>query len=575
MRRITAAALLGWVVGCSAEVSAPVGYEGDSTQVPGTGGPGGPGTGGGNGGGTGGGGSGGNGNTVEPPARPDASPRFIRLSHDQWAATVEDALGFEGASDVASEFRADSFGAAFIFDNPADLSVDESLWLAYQRGAARVADAIVNDNALYRDLIDGLTEDENGARTLAQRLALRLYRSPLSAADRDLLLQIHGQAGEVMPSVPEFRAGVALMVEAMLQSPLFLYRIEVGTPGDEGLRQLSAWELASRLSYFLWNTAPDDALLQRAADGSLTDPAVLRAQAERLLASSRAASVVESFHRQLLSVDKFGQIGPSPAFFPDVSDRLPEFAREETRRFLAMVFEEGGLDTLLTSNRTFVNAELARIYGLEGDFGDTFVPVDLPGDQRAGFFTHVGWLATNATPVEPDPIHRGVFLSERMACNHIALPPADIPPLPPPNGGTNRQRVESHTEAPGTDCAGCHGALINPFGFPFESFDAVGAFRTEDNGIAVNTRGQPLVGGLEMVVEDAVDMMEQFAASEAIHTCYAEHWLEFAFGRLVGSENRVLAERLGRLSADGTPVQALILELVTSRPFRTRVEEAS
>ena len=553
MRYGTMLCAVGWVA-CAAEISEPQGG-----LLPGpSGGPG------------DGNGSSGVGQTLDET--PGPSPRFIRLTHDQWARTVEDVLKDDSAQELADGFRADSFGAAFIFDNPADLSVDGPLWAAYQRAAAEVATRLVQDGARFEALTEDLSWDEAGARQLAQRLGEGLFRRPVSSEDVELLVDVYRDGRELSPDLAPFRAGVGLMVEAMLQSPLFLYRIEVGEPAGDGVRELSAWELASRLSYFLWNSPPDTALRAAAADESLLEPEVLRSQARRLLASPRAAAVLLDFHEQLLDVSKFSTIGPSAAFFPDVSERLPEFAATENRLFLEMVVQEGSFETLLTSNRTFVNAALADVYGLQGDFDDTFVPVELPDAERRGLFTHVGWLATYATPADPDPIHRGVFLSERMACNHITLPPGDIPPLPDPDGRTNRELVEKHTEST-PECAGCHGALINPFGFAFESYDAVGGYRTEDNGFAVDTSGTPVIDGRLLQVSGAMDLMDQMAENPAVHACYTQHWVEYAFGRVASTEERNLIERLAQASLEGTPVRDLVLALIDSRPFSTRVED--
>jgi hypothetical protein len=257
-------------------------------------------------------------------------------------------------------------------------------------------------------------------------------------------------------------------------------------------------------------------------------------------------------------------------FFPDVEGDLAEAARTENELFVREVFASGGAwADVLTSTDTFVNAELARIYGLPGDYpADEFVPASLDAETRRGIFTQVGFLASNATSVNPDPIHRGVFLAERIACIHIGAPPESVPALPAPDGRTNRETVEEHTEVPG--CATCHQPTINPYGFPFEMYDAIGAYRETDNGFPVDTTAAPLVDGSPVDVNDAVDLADRLAGSASVHECYTQHWVEYAFGRKENMVDEAIIERLGELSLEGASIEELIVALVTSRAFLNR-----
>jgi hypothetical protein len=283
--------------------------------------------------------------------------------------------------------------------------------------------------------------------------------------------------------------------------------------------------------------------------------------------------VVERFHHQLLHVDKFASADPSPAFYPDAPENIGLLATEEHVRFLQhTVFEQdGSWRDLLTSTETFVNDELAALYGLPGSFGTELTRVDLDPAQRRGIFTQIGFLAANSTSANPDPIHRGVFLAKRIACHNIAAPPDDIPPVPAPDETqTNREAVEALTEIPGSECVACHSQLINPFGFPFESYDSTGAFRTLDNDKPVDTTSTVMLLDGPVAVTNALDLVDALAADSGVHACYAQHWLEFAMARPHTDVDEPLTTRLATGSLDDLSVKELLVELAVSRPFLTR-----
>jgi hypothetical protein len=576
-RRSAGAAALLMATACTAEIGSPP----DGVLGPGPGGSGGPGHGGGPGGngsggnGTGGNGSGGNGAVVPAPERTWPTPAFARLTHAQWENTVVDVFGLEAseARSLSATFRDDPAGSGYLFDNhTVALSVDEVLWTAYRRAAGDIGALLFEDDG-RRAAFVGRYGGEDDAATFVAQLGAAVHRRPLDESQLAAYLDVYTAGRDLYPELgDDHAAGLRLVTEAFLQSPYFVYRVELGDDPNATTNPLDAFEIASRLSYFLWNTAPDAALRSAAASGELSTEAGLTAQVDRLLSDARAGEVVAEFHRQLLDVQRYDRIGPSPAFFPEVTDRLPELAREETDRFIAMVWsEEGGLTTLLTSRETYVNADLAGIYGLEGDFDDdAFTRVELDASTRKGWLTQVGFLASHATAVDPDPIHRGIFSSERLACNTIGVPPGDIPPLPAAEGRTNREVVESHTEQPGTDCVVCHASLINPFGFAFESYDAAGGFRTEDRGWPVDTTGAPEIAGETVPVSDALELIDVMAASEAVHACYAKHWMELAFGVRAERGRDGLVERVADASLNGASVREVLRAIATSETFRTR-----
>jgi hypothetical protein len=350
--------------------------------------------------------------------------------------------------------------------------------------------------------------------------------------------------------------------------------VEIGTNPNNASRQgglvaLNNYEVAARLSYTLWNTLPDDALFDAAAAGELRELEQVAAQARRLLADTRAQAMVAHFHDQLFDVDRFASIRPARSSFPDLPDDFGAMAAQENRRFVhAVAFERrGNYAELLTSSETFANDTLAQIYELPGAFGDEFAQVHLDDTARAGIFTQVGFLALNATSTNPDPIHRGVFLARRITCTEIAAPPANVPPLPEPGGRTNRVTVEAHTEQEGTVCASCHASQINPLGFPFENFDAIGRRRDTDNGHAVDTHSEAWTGSERVPVDDAVQLAHALSQSKAVHACYARRWMEFAYGRPTTTRDSAEVARLERESLAGLPIADLIVELIASPAF--------
>ncbi len=513
---------------------------------------------------------------VESPA---PSARVARLTHSQWANSVQALLRLDAPpTGLAQELRADPAQSGFLFDNQAQaLTVDEVLWSAYQRVATTLAEQVVADPAqLARILPPPAATDEARARAFVESFGLRAHRRPLTAEEVEASLALYRKGPGAYAELPTFEAGIRLLLEAFLQSPHFLYRVERSVAQQGGRVPLDGYELASRLSFALWGSIPDDALMDAARDGSLRDPVVAAGHARRMLQDAGARGVVNGFHRAVFDVPRFAGIRPSPSRFPGVSSELAEHAARENALFVEdVVFaRQGGYAELLTSPQTFVNDELARIYGLPGTFGASFVPVTLDVSRRRGVLTQVGFLASHATSMDPDPIHRGVFLAERILCLRISAPPNDIPPLPPAAGRTNRQVVEAHTQAPGSTCAGCHSQTINPLGFPFESYDAVGAFRTEDNGHPVDASAAPYLGGEQVSVRGAVELAEALAGSRAAHECYARRWLEYLHGRPATEEDQPVVERLGRLSQEGTlPVLELVVGLVTSEGFLNRSTE--
>lgn len=515
---------------------------------------------------------------------PTPSTRFRRLTHAQWANTTRDLFRLTGGpiSDsietAAGSFLADPVQGGFIFEGNGDaLEVDSARWRAYQRAASSIAFQVVSDAALLTEIVPaGASDDERGAAFIAS-WGERAHRRPLSEAEIESYRELFELGKTSYTEHSGLEGGVRLVIESVLQSPHFLYRVEQSDDARSGVVPLDGYERATRLSYFLWGTMPDDALFEAARSGALSTAQGVREQAARLAADVRARDTVIEFFEKVLEVDHYATISPSATAFPGVSGpELAASAEEETALFLGGVMydDRGSLHDFLTSTKTFVNGQLASIYGLAGTFDNSFQEVQLDSAERAGILTQIGFLASNATSVDPDPIHRGVFLARRMSCIPIMAPPDSIPPLPSPNGQSNRQLVTEHTEAEGTSCRNCHTSIINPFGFAYEHYDAIGAFRTEDRSHPVDSQAEVMVDGGTALVQDAVQLAQVLSDSKQVHECMLGHLISFAQGRTKSAEDSALIEELGTASLTGAvPFRDLIVELAVADSFLNRSTE--
>jgi hypothetical protein len=511
------------------------------------------------------------------PDTPAPEVRMVRLTHPQWQNTVRDLLQLPASTEL-SDFRPDPVQGGFAFDNDAtSLQVDEALFNGYQRAAGELAELVTSDSTTLAKIApSGWDDPSRGAEAFVRAFGQRAHRRPLSDEQVDDYLALATMAPGLYPSLPEAEARVRFLIEMFLQSPYFLYRIEQSDQVVGDVIPLDDWELASRLSYALWSTMPDDELFAAAAAGELADESTRATHVRRVVDDAKAERAVADFHRQLLTVDRFESISPSSTFFPDAPSDLAELAITENEMFVRDVFmNDGGWRDMLTSPRTFVNDDLADIYGLSGSFDGNFTPVDLDPSERAGVFTQIGFLAKNASSADPDPIHRGVFLAERIACIHIAAPDVMTPPPPAVAGKTNRQVIEEQTEDPSTVCASCHANYINPFGFPFEHYDAVGGFRTTDDGAEIDATASPLLDDMPRPVDGALELVNAMADSPGVHSCYLHHWVEYLRGRHEADEDEPLAGRLGDASSQGTlSIRDLLFEVAMSPTFAARnVEE--
>jgi hypothetical protein len=502
---------------------------------------------------------------------PTPSLRFPRLTHQQWENTVTDLFELTAGPGLSGEFFPDIERGSFDTDERR-LSVTAGLWSDYQRAAEVVAESVtavgVIDGWLPADLPAAGNERRDA---FIAEFGLRAYRRPLAATEVARLATVFDDGPTHYPALDPFTAGVRLTLEAMLQSPHFVYRAEQSEEVVDGLVVLDSYELASKLSYLIWDTMPDDMLFAAAAEGLLTDPEILGDHAARMFADERAHAKMERFHEQLFHMEQWTDTDHN------VEGWRPELAPmmvEESRLFLEdIIFSGGTLRDVLTSNVAFVNEDLAGLYGVSGITGAEYQRVTLDATERSGLLTRLGFLTKYATLSEPDSIHRGVFINNQLLCRNIQAPPS-IPDDLTPMGTTNRERITSIT-GPGTCGESCHHGVINPVGFAFEAYDAIGQLRTEDNGQPIDDTATYVTADAQMVTFDgAIELSAALADIEAPHRCYSTRLLEFAYGREYGDGDSPLVYRAALGSSnDELGVQEILIELVRSRTFRTRSSE--
>ncbi|UCF47054.1 MAG: DUF1592 domain-containing protein, partial [Myxococcales bacterium] len=498
----------------------------------------------------------------------------------QWENSVRDFLRLEAPPNLSGGFEPDT-RISFFDNNSRALRVSSDLWSNYQAAAETLAEAVTTDAvALARVIPSDLPGDATErARAIVRDLGRRAYRRSLSNVEIDAHVALFGQGAAHFPDMDPFDAGIRVVLEAFLQSPYFVYRVDTGQSRNGDTVQLNDFEIASRLSYMIWNTMPDDALLDEAERGALHTTQEVATQAARLLDDPRGQAMLERFHAQLFNWDLYGDLSKDPSAFPLYYGGVGLDMYEEARLFVMHVVleEDGNLAELLTAPYTFANAGLAAIYELEGGFDQSFSQASFNSTehpQRGGLLTQLGFLASHGGLT--GSVHRGVFINQRVLCTELPPPPDELPPIPSDSGMTmtSRERIEMHT-GPGTCGAGCHSTFINPVGFAFESFDGLGQYRTEEFGLPIDASGTFEFADGPVTFDGAAEFSDAITQRVQTHDCYTKHWVEYALGRDTAGSDLDLIQDLGDASLDGLSIRAMIIELVQSEEFRVRNAEGT
>jgi Protein of unknown function (DUF1592)/Protein of unknown function (DUF1588)/Protein of unknown function (DUF1595)/Protein of unknown function (DUF1587)/Protein of unknown function (DUF1585) len=496
-----------------------------------------------------------------------------RLTRSQYDNTVRDLLGITG--NPSAQLAPDEKVGPFYSNGTAP--VTELLAEQYMRVAEDLATTAATDLGALVPCDPAVDDQVACGADFVDTFGMRAFRRPLTAEERTALVGLFESAY----AAEGFTGGIELVIQAVLQSPQFLYHLELGMPaaGDDVVA-LDHYELASRLSYFLWDSMPDDALLQAAGDGELDTPEALRAQAERMLGDPRAAAAIASFHRQWLHLDGLGNLEKNQEAYPAFSIALRDAMADETTRFADWVIrsDDGRLETLLTASYSFLDGPLFELYGVTPPADhDPSMPVQLDPTQRAGLLTHASVLATHAHADQSSPVHRGKLVRENFLCTPLAPPPPEVDVVPPPldPNATTRERFDQHRSDPA--CAGCHN-LIDPLGFGFEHYDGIGAWRATDVGKDVDASGE--VVGTEDIngpFDGAPELAQLLASSEQVRTCVAEQWFSFGFGREPAQDDACSFDAMAVAFAESDhDIRELLLTMITTDSFRhRRLEEAS
>ena len=495
-----------------------------------------------------------------------------RLTRNEFNRTVHDLLGVDG--DPAEAFPADSSGGSGGFDNNADGLFVSPMLLERLLDAAL---AVVEHAKPERLLEVKADKDTPQARRKAVELSLAAFlphawRRPVSSGEVQALARIYDRC--VKRNNVTHEDALHLAYAAALTSPNFIFRIEESHPAKDPW-QLSPFELASRLSYFLWSTMPDEALMASARDGKLTQPSELVAQAQRMLKDPRARFFVAQFTGQWLGTAELGQgRGPDPKLFPAYDDALRTAMVEEPVAFMAgLLADNRSLLDLIDCDYVYVNATLARHYEITAPSGDGFqkVQVQVGDGRRGGVVAMAGVLAATSRPSRTSPVIRGKWILQDLLSTPPPPPPPMVPPLPEATGDlaklTLRQRLERHRMDP--NCNGCH-QRIDPLGFGLENFDALGRWREHgDQGEALDTVGTLPSGETFSGPQELKKLL--LKRKERIITTVCERMLSYALGRGIERFDRPTIRRMVKdLAADGYKAQTLIAEVVTSLPFRMR-----
>ena len=400
-------------------------------------------------------------------------------------------------------------------------------------------------------------------------LARRAYRRPVTQAD---IAPLMGFAKMAQAQGDTPKQGIQLALQAMLVSPHFLFRIEhdPDPTNPEQAHRVSDIELASRLSYFLWSSIPDEELLSLAEQGKLSEPAVLHAQVDRMLADSRSSALASNFAGQWLETRNLDHVNPDPEIFEDWGSDLKEAMRTETQMFFeAMLRENRPLSEFLTAKFTFLNGLLAEHYGIEGVTGPRFRRVELESPQRTGILGHASVLTVSSYPTRTSPVIRGKYVLENILGAPPPPPPADVPSLDEAGlgvAGSLRQRLEQHRANP--VCASCHDRM-DTLGFALENYDAIGRWRTEDGNFPIDASGT-LPSGESIAGPEQLTKVLQAQLPDFIR-CLSEKMLTYSLGRGLERYDRPTVERIvKRVAADGNRFQTLVHQIVVSLPFTMR-----
>ncbi len=499
-----------------------------------------------------------------------------RLNRDEYNRTIRDLVGIDFRP--ADDFPSDDVG--YGFDNIGDvLTLPPMLLEKYLRAAEEiVARALEDPQARKKILIcrpGPKLSKEACLRRILKHFASRAFRRPVTDEELERLVAL---ARQVRQKGATDREALSITLQAVLVSPHFLFRVEKDPEPDDpdGIRALDDYEIASRLSYFLWSTMPDEQLFRLAAAGKLRRPDILRKEVRRMLADPRSEALVQNFAAQWLTLRRLERVQPDPARFPQFNDQLREDMLEETLAFFRYILrQDRSILDFLTADYTFVNERLAKLYGIDGVRGEEFRKVKLPS-QRRGVVTHASILTVTSNPTRTSPVSRGKWLMETILGTPPPPPPGNAAPLAEGKEaellGTLRERLEQHRADP--ECATCH-KQMDVLGFGLENFNPIGVWREKDGRFPIDASGE-LPGGITF--GGPGELMTVLAEARRDDFCrgFTKKMLTYALGRGVVPEDRCTLESIRRQLEQGDYRFSVLIEaIVTSDPFLYRAAKPS
>jgi Protein of unknown function (DUF1592)/Protein of unknown function (DUF1588)/Protein of unknown function (DUF1595)/Protein of unknown function (DUF1585)/Protein of unknown function (DUF1587) len=501
-----------------------------------------------------------------PAFGPAASFQLRRLTTEQYTATVETLLGIKASGMPPIERVTPVAGFSAIGASSAAVS---SAGVGQFEDAARFLSHAAFAPATRQRLVPCTPAGPGDMACLGMfvtSFGRRAFRRPLTTEET---ARYTAAAAQVGAAAGDPWQGLEAITSAFLQSPHFLYLTEAGEPDPQrkGRYRLTGYEMAARLSYFLTGNTPDDELLAAAASGALLRAEDVQAQARRLLALPAARATVRAFFTTMLSLDNLDTLARPKELFPKFSPTLGAAMKEETARVIDdLVFaRDGDYRHLFDQPETFVNAELASLYGVPAPTGGTFAATTLPASaHRAGLLGQAGVLAARDHADGTSPTRRGLFVLTRLLCQDLPLmPPADLQIPPPPQGLlTARQRFEQHSTNP--VCASCH-HQTDPVGFALERFDALGVYRETDHGLAIDDQGE--LGGRSYAGEAGLGAV--LREHPALGPCLIQAVYGVGVGHLATEFDRdSFGAMVQQFGAGGARIRSLLAAVVASDGFR-------
>jgi Protein of unknown function (DUF1592)/Protein of unknown function (DUF1588)/Protein of unknown function (DUF1595)/Protein of unknown function (DUF1585)/Protein of unknown function (DUF1587) len=504
------------------------------------------------------------GGVADGPAAFEPAPAALRkLTALQYRNTVNDLFGTELELPLALEV--DTAINGFYAIGAAKATISPSAAEKFETAAYALASQALDParRAAFVGCTPAGTVDAACTRAFLARFGLRAFRRPLGD---DELARYAGIAEQAQGALGDFHAGLEFAVAGILQSPHFLFRVELGA-GSGARRAYDGYEMASRLSYLLWNSTPDAALLEAARDGQLAELSGLREQAERLIESERARSALDTFHAERLALDELAALEKDPALYRGMDEGLRGALLEDVLRTIEeLAFEgDGDFRALFDTRVAFVDAKLAEIYGLPAATGSAR-RVELPASApRAGLLGKPAFLAANAHEGATSPTKRGKYIRERVLCESIPAPPPDVVtvlPEPNPDAPTMRDRLREHSAASG--CSNCH-TRMDPLGLSLEHFDAIGRYRDTDRGYALDVSGE--LDGERF--DGALELSQLLRDDPRASACVARQLYRYAVAHVETPGEAPAVEALvGAFADSGYRFSALLRAIVVSEGFR-------